>query len=425
MNATEIQVKDRKGKQKAGEGAPVRLRVTPPKKEKAGTQDKGDASIVTQPPEEREPEREDDAPLEHKEDKEKEAQRDGLWGNEKHQATIPPIYSNPTTMPKERNNHFRIANDWDGVRDAYEKTGTESGSHFLSHPNNKTDLYATLQNLEFLKTLSLEQLMALKAIVERNKQAVDLRYQKIQSPLGMAIHLASGVSQITAAQKQEELEEKKKDERREQKRIQRQLEKSQQRSQLLLQSHTSGLLLMNGKSNKKEKRKHRRSSSSSDSSSDSSDESSSAESSSTKPSSSFSRSRHKTRKSRTHRKSRSSRKSKKARTSASRSLSRSHIRGSTENLPEGEANAAVQPPSWTGHQQAQLNWYRKRAGEVYHVSPGDERKVAYPEFKAFIASCDQAVTDFIKGTYKDTVYNEWKRVHSDGGRCPDCLKVEE
>ncbi|KAJ3024980.1 hypothetical protein HK097_006811, partial [Rhizophlyctis rosea] len=65
---------------KAGEGAPVRLRVTPPKKEKAGTQDKGDASEVTQPPEEREPEREDDAPTGDKEDEKK---RDGLWGNEK------------------------------------------------------------------------------------------------------------------------------------------------------------------------------------------------------------------------------------------------------------------------------------------------------------------------------------------------------
>ena len=79
MNAIEIKVKDRKGKQKAGEGAPVRLRVTPPKKEKAETQDKGDASDVTQPPEQREPEGEKDASAGHKEDK----KRDGLWGNEK------------------------------------------------------------------------------------------------------------------------------------------------------------------------------------------------------------------------------------------------------------------------------------------------------------------------------------------------------
>lgn len=83
MNATEIQVKDRKGKQKAGEGAPVRLRVTPPKKEKAGTQDKGDASDVTQPPEEREPAGEKGTPTEHKEDEKQAEKKDGMWGNEK------------------------------------------------------------------------------------------------------------------------------------------------------------------------------------------------------------------------------------------------------------------------------------------------------------------------------------------------------
>ena len=82
MNATEIQVKDRKGKQKAGEGAPVRLRLTPPKKEKSGAQDKGDASDVTQPPEEREPEGEKDVATEHKEDEKRDEEKNGLWQNE-------------------------------------------------------------------------------------------------------------------------------------------------------------------------------------------------------------------------------------------------------------------------------------------------------------------------------------------------------
>ncbi|KAJ3043086.1 hypothetical protein HK097_001822, partial [Rhizophlyctis rosea] len=78
-----IQVKDRKGKQKAGEGAQERLWVTPPKREKARTQNKGDASEVTQSPEEREPEGGKDAPTGDKEDEKKDEKRDGMWGNEK------------------------------------------------------------------------------------------------------------------------------------------------------------------------------------------------------------------------------------------------------------------------------------------------------------------------------------------------------